>query len=154
MMLSSIGRIDAGHTWVESTAEDSRQTGFLEAFTISPLPGIFEVCLVLRLIVSRIEIATTTSQTGIHDGQVLIGQCQVDNQFGLVVVEQRLQLLHVIGIHLCRLDVHRVAFLVDGVHNLVALHLAAACNHKLRKHVSVLGNFERCHRCDASGANH
>ena len=43
---------------------------------------------------------------------------------------------------------------VDGLHQSVALCLAAAGNHKLSKHVGVLRNLERSHRSDASGANH
>ena len=43
---------------------------------------------------------------------------------------------------------------LDEIHYLVTLRLAAACNHKLRKHVSVLRNLEGCYRSHASSANH
>ena len=110
--------------------------------------------LVLWLIIGRIEIVASACQTGLHDGEVLIGQGEIDDQFGLIVAEERLQLLHIVGVHLCGLDVHRVAFSVDGLHQLVALLLAAACNHKLGENVCVLHYFKRSYCCDATGANH
>ena len=73
MMLGSIGRVDRGDTRIEAAAENSRQTGLLKALAVGPLPAVFEMSLVLRLVVGCIEIATTAGQTGIHDGQVLVG---------------------------------------------------------------------------------
>ena len=154
VMLGGISSIDTADTRVEATAEDSRQTSLFETILVGPLPGVLEVCFVLRLVVGRIEVVAATSQTGVHNRQVLIGQGEVDHQLRLVVREERLQLLHVVGIHLCGLDVHVVAGLVDIVYNLVALGLAAARNHKVGKHVGILRNLECRYRSDATGANH
>ena len=112
------------------------------------------MCLVLRLIVGGVQIGTTAGQTGVHDGQVLVGQGEVDDQIGLVFVEQRLQLFHVVGIYLCGLDVHCQSFLVDGLYYRVTFLLAAACNDKLGEHVSVLCNLVGCHGGYATCANH
>ena len=154
MMLGSVGRIDARHTWVEAAAEDSCQTGLLETLTIGPLPRVLEVSLVFGLVVGCVEIGAATGQTGVHDGQVLIGQGEVDDQLRLVAVEQCLQLFHIVSIHLCSLDVQLIASLVDVFYYLVAFRLSATCNHKLCEHVSVLSDLERCYCCDAPGANH
>ena len=72
VMLGCIGGEDAGYTWVETAAEDSAETCLLELILVSPLPRVLEVSLVLRLIVSGIHIVATASQTGIHDGEVLV----------------------------------------------------------------------------------
>ena len=154
VMLGGIGCIDARDTRVETTTQDSSQSCLLETVLIGPLPRVFEVCLVLWLIVSRVEIVTATSQTGVHDCQVLIGQGEVDHELRLIVVEECLQLLHIIGIYLCGLDVHLVASLMDILHNLVAFSFSAAGNHKVGKYIGILRNLECCYRCDASGANH
>ncbi len=110
--------------------------------------------LVLRFIVGCVQIVAATGQTGLHDGEVLIWQGEVDDQFWLIVSEEGLQLLHLVGIHLSRPDVHRVAGLVDGLHQRVTFLLATAGNHELSKHVGILRNLERSHRSDATGANH
>ena len=154
MMLGSIGRIDAGDTWVEATAEDSSKTGFLETFAIGPLPRVFKVCLILRLIVGCVQITASASQTGVHDCQILIWQSEVDDQFRLVFVKQSLQLLHIVSIHLSCLDIQLVSGFMNVVYNLVTFRLTTTGNHKLRKHVSVLCNLKRCYCCDATSANH
>ena len=56
VMLGSVGREDARHPWVEATAEDSRQACFLEALLVGPLPAVFKLGLVQRLIVGRVEV--------------------------------------------------------------------------------------------------
>ncbi len=110
--------------------------------------------LVFRLIVGRIEIIAATSQTGIHDGQVLIRQGKVYHQLRLIVGEEGFQLLHVVSIHLSSLDVHLIAGLVDILHDLVALSLATAGYHKVCKHLRILSYLECGNGSDASGANH
>ena len=153
-MIRPIGGIDATHTWVEATAQNGGQACLLKAIFICPLPAIFKVCLVLWFIVGCIEIVTATRQTGIHNGQILIGQGEVDYKLRLVAVEKGFQLLHIVSIHLCGLDVHLVTCLMDILHNLVTLCLSTTSNHKVGKDVSILGNLECCYRSDASGANH
>ena len=97
--------------------------------------------------------------------QVLIRQGKIDDQFGLVVIKQRLELLHIVGIHLSGLDVHFISSLMDVLYYLVALRLTTRCNHKLTKCAPILrlrslsvarilSNLECCHRCDATSANH
>ena len=100
MVFGSIGSEDARDTRIEATTEDSGQTSLTEAVAIRPLPGVFEMRLIFRLVVGRIEIVTAARQTSIHNGQVLIRQREVDDQFRFEVIEQGLQLLHIVGIDL------------------------------------------------------
>ena len=162
MVLGGVGRIDTTDAGVEATAEDGRQTSLLEAVFVGPLPGILEVCLVLRFVVRRVEIVTAACQTGVHDGQVLIGQGEVDHELRLVVREKSLQLLHIVGIHLSGGHSRKeeggrrkeITLCLDSLHDLVAFFFAAAGDHKVGKHVCILCNLECCYRRDASSANH
>ena len=150
VMLCGISSEDACNTRVEATTENSGQASILETLLVSPLPRVLKVSLILRLVVGSVEIRATTCETSLHDCEVLIRQCKVDDQFRLVVIEESLELLHIIGIHLSCLDVG----IADSLDNTVTLRLRAACNHEVGENVSVLSNLERCYCSDATGANH
>src|SRR3546814_21051190 len=55
MMLPEPGGKDAGHPGVEARAEQRHQPRFLEAVLISPLPMIFALSLVARLVMRSAE---------------------------------------------------------------------------------------------------
>src|SRR3546814_5516824 len=55
MMLPEPGGEDAGHPGVEARAEQRHQPRFLEAVLIRPLPMIFELRLVARLVIRSEE---------------------------------------------------------------------------------------------------
>ena len=154
MMLSSISCEDACYTWVETTTKNSSKTSLLKALTISPLPRILKVCLILWFIVSGIHIVASASQTSIHDCKVLIRQCEVDNEFRLIVVEQCLQLLNIVSIYLCGLDVSLISLCLNGSYQVVTFLLTTACNHKLCKNVRVLNNLKCRNGSYTSGTNH
>ena len=110
--------------------------------------------LILGLVVGRIKIVASASQAGIHDGKVLIRQCEVYDQFGLVVVEQSLELLNIVSINLCCLDVSLISLCLDGLYQLITFLLPAAGNHELCEDVRILDNLE-CRYCGhATGTNH
>ena len=154
MVLGSVGREDAGHSRVEAAAEDGRQSCFAEAVAVGPLPRVFEVSLILWLVIGRVQVVASAGQARFHDGQVLVGQCEVNHQLRAIAAEERLQLFHVVGIHLSRPDICLVSLLVDGVYQSVAFLLSAAGNHELSEHVGVLHDFESGHGGHATCANH
>ena len=88
VMLGGIGCEDACHARVETAAKNGTKASLLKAFTICPLPRILEVCLVLRFIVSCVEIVAPCLQASLHDGKVLIGQRKVHDQVRLVTAKQ------------------------------------------------------------------
>ena len=110
--------------------------------------------LVLRLIVSGIHVVATAGQTGIHDGEVLVRQSEVDDKLRLIAIEESLQLLNVVGIHLSCLNIHLVALGMDILNQLVAFFLATASNHKLGENVLVLDDLEGSHGSHATCAYH
>ena len=154
MVLGGIGGVDAAHARVEATTEDGAQAGLLESLLVGPLPRVLEVGLVFRLIVGGVEIVASAGEACLHDGEVLIGEGEVDYQQGFVVAEERFELFHIVGVYLCRLDVERVAGLMDGLHDVVALLLGAAGNHHLGENVGILCDFKRCYGGHATGAYH
>ena len=64
---------DRGHARIKAAAQERHQARGLEPLLIGPLPAILEPSLIARLIIGRVHIMHTRSQTGLHDGQVLIG---------------------------------------------------------------------------------
>ena len=105
VVLGGVCSINAAHARVKAAAQDGRQPSLLKALAVSPLPAVLEVGLVARLIVGGIQIVNAATQAGFHDGQVLIGQGQIDDHVGLVAVEQSHELVHVVGIYLVSGDV-------------------------------------------------
>src|SRR5690554_6766211 len=55
-LLLSVGAEDVRHARIEAGAEERHKVRLLEALAIGPLPFIFELRLVGRLVVRRIEI--------------------------------------------------------------------------------------------------
>ncbi len=80
VMLGSIGGEDTRYTRIETTTKDSSETCVLEAFLISPLPGVFEMSHILGLIVGGVEIVDSADQAGIHNGEILIGEGDIDHE--------------------------------------------------------------------------
>ena len=154
VMLCCISGENACNARVEATTEDCGQSCLTEAVAISPLPRVLEVCLVFRLIVGCVEIVASARQASIHNGEVLIRQREVNNQLWLVIAEQCLQLLHIVSIYLRRAYRHVIAFLVNSLHQFVALLLAAACYHKLGEHVCVLHNLKSGDSGNTTCTNH
>ena len=68
MVLLSVGGENLRHAGIETATENSGQAGALEALTVCPLPGIFEMRFVRRLVIGGVEVADPCSQTGFHNG--------------------------------------------------------------------------------------
>ena len=92
MMFGSIGSIDAAYTRVETATEDSCQAGFFKTFFVCPLPTIFKVSDIFRLIIGCIQIIYSTFQTGFHDSKILIGKSHVYDNFRFETIEECHQL--------------------------------------------------------------
>ena len=116
MVLGGIGREDGRHARVEAAAEDRREARSLEAVLIGPLPRVFEMCLVLRLVVGCVEVVAAAFEAGVHDRKVLVRKRHVDHDVGFERAEQFAQLRHAVCVDLGGL--HAVA--ADGGRNGVA----------------------------------
>ncbi|CDC90223.1 unknown [Bacteroides faecis CAG:32] len=87
VMLCCIGSIDAADSRVESATKDSCQTGFFEAVVVGPLPAVFKMSFIFRLVICGIQIIDSCFQTGLHYGKVLIRKSNVNHHFRFKVIE-------------------------------------------------------------------
>ncbi len=110
--------------------------------------------LVFGFIVGRVEVVASAGEACLHDAQILIGKGKVDDEVGLVTIEELLQLVYAVGINFRCLDGHLVAFGMDGIDELDTFLTMVAGNHELTKHIGVLRNFESTHCGYATGTNH
>ena len=145
VMLGSISCIDTGYAGVETTPQDGAKTSPLETLAVSPLPAVFKVSLILRLVVGGIHIVTTCLQASLHDGEVLIRQSQVDNQLGFVGTHKLDQLLYAISIHLSSLNLCAI-LLVQHISQVNTFLFCTTGNHHLCEHITVLA-YLVCSHC-------
>ena len=123
------------HSWVEAATQNCCESCLLKTLSVGPLPAVLEMCLVERLIVGSVEVVDTTFQAGIHDGKVLIGQCHIDDQLGLMTLEQSHQLLNAVGVDFVGCDVRSTNSLSHGVTFL----FVSRSDHNFVKHVGIFG---------------
>ena len=79
IVLVGIGCVYLSNAWVKSTTQKCHQSCRFKTFLISPLPTVFKLSHIFRFIIGGIQIMHTSFQTCIHDGQILIGQCNIYN---------------------------------------------------------------------------
>ena len=79
MAFLRMGAKDICNPRVKSAAEQRHDPFFFKPVLIIPLPLIAEFCLVPRFVICGIKIIHTCFQAGIHNGKILIGQCNIDN---------------------------------------------------------------------------
>ena len=139
-MLGGTRGIYSTHARVEAASQDCRQASFLETLAVGPLPAVLEVCLVTRLIVSGVEVVHSTFQTCVHDGEVLIGQCHVNHQLGLMALEQSHQFRHAVGIDFVGGDIGSS----NSFSHCIAFRLVPRCDYYLVKHVGIFSALV-CH---------
>ena len=171
LMLLGIGAVGLGHAGIEAAAQQRRQTRFLEFLPVGPLPTVVEVggeaCLlaplfingppfriicVLRLVVCGVHVVDPAGQTGIHNGQVLIGQGDVHHQIGFVCADEVNDLPHIIRIHLGGGDFGSGLWR-QLCGQLVALGFRAAGNAQFAKHLADLTAFVDSNGRDTAAAN-
>ena len=100
VMFERPGGEDIGHAGIETRAEQGGESGFFEALLVSPLPGILKLRHILGLVVRGVHVIAAGGQAGIHQGEILIGQGHVDQQFRAGLADQGGGFLGIVGIHL------------------------------------------------------
>jgi hypothetical protein len=93
-----------GDAGIEAGAQERHDSGGFESLPVGPLPLVFELRFVGRLVVCGVEVVDSGFEAGIHQRQVLVGQSDVDQEVGLLVFDQCDALCDVIGIDLGDLD--------------------------------------------------
>ncbi len=149
IMFGRVCREYSGHARIKPAAEYGCQPGLLKLLAIGPLPRIFEMGYIARLVVGCVEVAHSTLQTCIHYSEILIGERHVYDHVGLMATQQCHELLHRIGID--RIGCHVLRS--DLVYNSLTLRQSARSEHYLAEHLRILGTFVGHHRSDATGAD-
>src|SRR3546814_1003664 len=101
MMLPEPGGEYARHAGIETRTEQRHQPRIPEPVAIGPLPVIFELRLVARLVVRGVEIMRPRRQARLHDRQVLIGEGEVDDMRRADFADQRGGGVDMVGVDLC-----------------------------------------------------
>ena len=92
-------------------------------------------------------------QAGVHDGEVLIRQGQVQYYVGLYALDKGYQLVHAVGVHLSCSDLGAALSLgLDLSLKVVTLAYRTAGNANLVEHCVVLGAFLDCYLGYSSAA--
>ena len=137
LVLHRIRREYAGNAGIKAAAEYRRKPRLFKSLTVSPLPAVFKLCRVLRLVICRVEVVHTRCKAGVHDVQVLIRKCDIYYYLRLVILDERGQFLNVVCVHLCGGD-DRLCGRLQLLLKCVALCLCAARYHYFGEHVTVL----------------
>ncbi len=148
VMFEGVGGVDVGDPGIKAATEKGGESGGFEALLVSPLPVVFELGDVTRFVVGGVDVMHACGEAGVHDGEVLIGQGDVDDDLRLEVLQEGSQLGHVVGIDACGLN-RAGEFGGDGV----ALGLGAGGQHDLAENVRELSAFVGDDTADAAGSD-
>ena len=109
---------------------------------------VLKLCHVTRLVVGGVDVMHTCFEAGVHDGEILIRQRHIDDDFGLVAFQQLDQLRDIVRIHGGGLN---RALQLSG--DAVALRFRAAGQHDLTEYVGKLGAFMNDNAANAAGSD-
>ena len=152
MVLQCIRTEHPCHARIKSAAEECRDPSVLKTLPIRPLPAVFKMRRVFRLVICRIHIWHLRGQTRIHDMQILIRKRQIQHHVGRIGCDQRRQRCHVVRIDLSRCDLCLcpvLQFFFQGI----ALRLCPACDQDLLKYLAVLTTFMNGNACDSAATD-
>ena len=137
IMFSCISCINTAYSRIESTTKNGCQPCFFETFVICPLPTVFEMSFIFRLVIGSIQIVYSCFQARFHNSQVLIGEGDVNHHFRFEIIEQSYQLVHIVGIDFCCFYIG-VTYCLD---DFIAFLFRTAGNHYICKNVGILCHF-------------
>ena len=171
-VLCSVCAIRLRHARIKAAAEQCSQAGILKFLSICPLPRVIKVCRksffftalfinctpfriigVLRLIVCRVHIVDAASQASIHNGQILIRQCNIHNQVRLVRTNQINDLLYIICVNLCGCH-DGLGLACQFLCQCITLGLGTAGNAQFGKYIADLTALLDCNTGYAAAADY
>ena len=147
LMLHCVSGEHSCNTGIKAASEQSGDTCFFKFLTVCPLPLVFELCCVERLIVCGVNIVSLCSKAGVHYREILIGECEIEHNIGLVALNECDKLVNVVGIYLRCLD-NRLGGGLEFLLERVTLGFGAARYHDPLKNFAVLAAL-----VDSNGSN-
>ena len=106
--------------------------------------------LVRRLVVGRVEIGDARLEARVHDREVLVGQCDVHHEIGLIALDERHETRHVHRVDLRRRDLGGDALLGEpgtGLNVLLdrdAARLGTRGNQQFAEHLGIATHLRGC----------
>ena len=152
VVLLGISTKYASYAGVKAAAQQRCDASLFKTFPISPLPLVLKLCSIFRFIVRSVHIVRLGGKTSVHNGQILIGECYVNDNVWLFLLNQGNQLVYIIGIYLCSGDFSS-RLVLQFFLELVTLGLGTAGNADFRKHFTVLAALVNDNTCHAAGSD-
>ena len=140
--------VDVRHPGIEAAAQQRHDAALAEAVLVGPLPFVFELRFVQRLVVGGVQVVHAGGEAGVHDVKILVGQRDIDHYFRLHALDQRDHPRHVVGVDLRGMDRPR-----DLRRDAPAFLLRAAGERDVGKNLRQLCALVRHHLADAARAD-
>ena len=152
VVLERPGGENIGDAGVKTGAEQRGEAGFFETFLVFPLPRVFELGDVLGLVVGGVEVIDAGFKAGVHEGEVLVRQGDVDQQGGSRFTDELGSFCGVVGIDLKGGDVASEALFDRGGDGL-ALRDGAGGEGDLAEDFGEHGAFVGDDAADSAGSD-
>ena len=125
-MLKGVGREDAGDARIKAAAQEGGQAGLLEIILHVPLPLVAELRLFGGLVVGGVNVVGAGHEAASHDGEILVGEGDVQNGVDVVLFDHGGDLVGVVGVDLFGQYVVPSDVAFDLFFDLFAFRLGAA----------------------------
>ena len=129
----------ARYARVKARPEQCGQPRVAEPVTVRPLPAVFELRRVLRLIVRRVHIMHARRKARVHNVQILIRKREIENDLRLKLTNERGERRDVVRIDRRCLDFRFAA--VQFSLQRIAFRLRTRRDQDLPEHLRVLAAF-------------
>ncbi len=130
VVFRQVGGKHIGCARVETAAQQCDKPGLFESILVGPLPLVLKLGRIPGFVVGCIQVVDARLEAGIHDGEVLVGQGDIDDQFRLFPLQQRCQFRHIVRVDLCGAD-----WPAQLIGDRLALGLGAAGKHNFGKYL-------------------
>ena len=129
----------ARYARVKARPEQCRESRVAESVAVRPLPAVFELRRVLRLVVRRVHIMYARRKARVHDVQILIRKREVQHNLGFELPHQRGERGHIVRIDRRRPNLRPAPaeFLLERI----AFRLRTRGDEDLLEHLRVLAAF-------------
>ena len=152
-MLLGIRREYTCNTRVKSASKNGCDTCFFKTLSVSPLPLVFKLCSIFRLIVCSIKIISFCFKTSVHDCKILIRESNIYNDVRLFSVYKFNKLGNAVGVNLSRCNFCG-SLVLKFLFEFITLGFCTACYAYFSKHFTVLAAFVNYNSCNAAGTNY
>ena len=151
-MLHSVCGEHTCNTGIKAASEESSDSSLFELLTVCPLPLVLEFCSIKGFVVCCINVVSFCSETSVHDSEILIGECKIEHNIGLVALDKSNKLINVVSIHLSSFD-NSLCCRLELFFKGIAFGFCTACDHNSLENLAVLTALVDCYGSYSSAAD-